>query len=385
MNKIYSNLTPFAVSLLCMIMFACDGFMDVHKKYIEDGEIIYAPKVDSMLFVAGRGRILFNGWFYSSPNVKTVDIYWNSRHDSIIISPPEGGFSSERDSLSVIIQNIREGSYTFDVRTTDNFGHKSLWKSSFGNSYDSVYLSRLSQRRVREQSISDKGGKIIWFSGGDGLMRVEVRYKTVSNDSATVYVPADESETLCENLKAGSKFVYRSLYIPEEHSIDTFATSWTEYATPFSTVYIYDRSDWEVLSVSDETASDGGGKNTLIDNDLDSFWHSQWEGGDAPLPHWAVIDMKSPKKIGRIETYRRKGNDNSKSVRYFVSSSPDAGDASWTEIASGTFSSGDKLTIDIPESVDTRAGRYLKLLLPDSNREPFTSIAEIYLYGIEEE
>ena len=33
----------------------------------------------------------------------------------------------------------------------------------------------------------------------------------------------------------------------------------------------------------------------------------------------------------------------------------------------------------IPESAEQ--GRYLKLLLPDSNNEPSTSVAEIYVYG----
>jgi hypothetical protein len=68
-------------------------------------------------------------------------------------------------------------------------------------------------------------------------------------------------------------------------------------------------------------------------------------------------------------------------VQYFVGDDPDADAATWVKIAEGAFSSGDKLTIDIPESVNTAQGRYLKLLLPDSNRDPFTSIAEVYVYG----
>jgi len=363
---------------LILTALSCDNFMDVHKEYIEGGEIIYAPKVDSVSFVAGKGRLLCNFWLYNSPNVKSVDVYWNSYQDSLIIPvTPSAGL----DSLSVILPNMEEKSYTFDVRTTDNYGHKSLWVTEFGNSYGTTYEATLIQRRVREVTLSDKGGEITWFAGGAGLTRTEVRYPTISGETETVYTSADESVTFCPNAQAGATFDFRSLYIPEDQSIDTFALEWTEAGTPFPSIFEYDRSDWKVIAVSDETASDGGGMNTLLDGDLGTFWHSQWDGGNAPLPHWAIIDMGSAKNIVRIDIYRRQGNTDSKTVRFFVGNNPDPDAGAWIQIGEGEFASGDKLTVEISPSMDTRQGRYLKILLPDSNRDPFTSIAEIYLYG----
>lgn len=138
--------------------------------------------------------------------------------------------------------------------------------------------------------------------------------------------------------------------------------------------------EWTVVAVSDETASDGGGMNTLLDGNYNNWWHSQWSGGNAPLPHWAVIDMKSPKSLVAITTYRRPGNTDTRTVRYFIGDEPDAGAPDWTQIAEGTFESGNSLTI---ETTSSQSGRYLKLLLPDSNRDPFTSIAEIECSGMD--
>jgi hypothetical protein len=366
---ILSALTAFA---------SCDGMMDTHKEFIESGEIIYAPKMDSLTFIAGQGRIYFGFWLYNAPNVKTVDVYWNSRQDSLLIPVSA---SAERDSFFVMLNNMQEQSYTFDVRTTDNFGHKSLWSTDFGNSYGSTYESTIANRRVREVKLSDKGGEVVWFAGGEGLVRVEVRYTTNSGATATVFTSPDESTTLLPNAKGGSTFEYRSLFIPEEESVDTFALAWKTEETAFPTIYLYDRSDWEVLAVSDETASDGGGMHKLLDGDHGTYWHSQWDGGNAPLPHWAVIDMTSSKRIIKIETYRRSGNTDTKTLQYFVGDNPDADAGTWVKIGEGAFTSGNILTIDIPSDVDTAKGRYLKLLLPDSNRDPFISIAEIYLYG----
>jgi hypothetical protein len=376
MKTVYKKLAIAVMALLSL--YSCDNFMDVHKEYIQDGEIIYAPKVDSVEFVAGKGKILFRAWLLNSPNVKSIDLFWNSRTDSVIIpvTPTAGLYGIEQ-----ILPNMPEKAYTFDIRTTDNFGHHSLMTTGFGTSYDSVFLSSLLNRRVKSIEISDKGGTINWFAKGDNLVGTEIRYIDRNNQTKTVLIDADESSIFCPEAKTDSKFSYRSLFTPEAKTIDTFYIKWEEYEDAFPPVYMYDKSEWSVLAVSDQTASDGGGKDVLIDGDLTNWWHSQWDGGNAPLPHWAIIDMTSSKNIVRIETYRRPGNTDAKTAQYFVGNDADPDAVSWVQIAEGVFSSGDKLTIDIPESVNTSQGRYLKLFLPDSNRNPFTSIAEINLYG----
>lgn len=158
MKRIYS-LVAFAVSVL--FFTSCDDFMDVHKEYIEGGEIIYAPKPDSVNFIAGEGRILFNCRTYNAPNVRSVDVYWNDRLDSLII-PVE--LSTGYDSISVILDNMEEKSYTFNIQTTDNFGHKSLFVTSFGTSYGDTYRATLNDRGIKSLSLSDKEGTIEWYS-----------------------------------------------------------------------------------------------------------------------------------------------------------------------------------------------------------------------------
>ena len=378
MKKILKNLIASAI-LLCF-MASCDGLMDFHKDYIKDGETIYAPKVDSMSFIAGKERILFQFWLYNSPNVKTVDIFWNSKTDSLNI-PVSPSFGI--DSLEVVLPNMKEQSYTFDVRTTDNFGHKSLWTTGFGNSYGEFFASSLMERRVRELSLGEDGGVINLFTGIEGLVRTEIRYQKKDGTYAIVSTSRLDNTVDCPGAKSGSTFEYRSLFIPEEASIDTFALAWQESSEIFPSIFLYNRANWSVLSVSDQTASDGGGMHTMLDGDLGSYWHSQWDGGNAPLPHWAIIDMVTAKDFIMIDTYRRPGNTDAKDIEYYVGSEPDAESSTWVKVGSGQYPNHnqDKLTIDIDGSVNTAVGRYLKLVITSSHRDPFTSIAEIYLYG----
>lgn len=375
MNKIYIIILFVSCLFVCS---SCGDFMDVHKAYIEGGEIIYAPKPDTISFVAGRGRILFNCRTYNAPNVKSIDVYWNDGLDSLIVPVTLG---AGYDSISVILDDMPEKSYTFNIRMTDNFGHKSLYVTDFGSSYGDSYQSTLNDRRIKSISLSDKGGAVDWYSAMDGLVRNEVRYTRSDGTKAVVPMANDEYSVVCPDVKPGTSFEYRSLYIPEEQAIDTFSTVWTTYDEIFPEEYKYDPSDWSVLSCSDETASDGGGMTSLIDGDLETYWHSQWEGGEAPLPHWVVIDMQSPKKMSKIEIYRRAGNTDAKSVRVFVNDDSDPAGKGWMQITEGTFGEGDAVQLSIPASVATTKGRYLKILLPDSNRDPFISIAEVYVYG----
>ena len=227
MNKIYKAI----VLVLCVLgVTSCEDFMDIHKDYIEGGEIIYAPKPDTLSFVAGKERIQFNCRTYNAPNVKSIDVYWNDGLDSLIIPVTLG---SGLDSISVVLKNMPEKSYTFNVRMSDNFGHKSLYVTEFGSSYGSSYASTLNDRRIKEVALTDEGGKIDWYSSFEGLVRNEVRYLRNDGTQTVISMKSDEYSVVCPETKPGSAFEYRSLFIPEEQAIDTFATAWTTYEETF--------------------------------------------------------------------------------------------------------------------------------------------------------
>jgi uncharacterized protein YjdB len=147
-------------------------------------------------------------------------------------------------------------------------------------------------------------------------------------------------------------------------------------------LYKCNKTGWSI-EVSDQTASDGGGKNKVIDDDYGNggYWHSKWDGGNVPLPHWAIIDMKERVECARIVTQRRNNGD-TKTLQYFISDSPDVDSETWTKVAEGMYASktaSHTLTLDATEPV---SGRYLKLVLPDSHRDVFIAICEIDVYGL---
>ena len=364
------------VITLLSAFVSCEDMMDKHQEYIEGGEIIYAPKPDSIAFLSGKGRIMFRFWLYNSPNVSTVDIFWNNGADSLIIPVTPG---TGLDSSEVLLNDMPEKSYTFDVRNTDKFGNKSLTATGFGTSYGENYESVLFQRKVKSVVMSGDDGIIRWYSAAEDLQEVQVRYKA-NNGENVVDMPADIDTLLCPNVLKGSSFEYRSFYKPEKDAIDTFVMAWTQYEESFPSIIEFERSEWEVIDYSDQQADDGGGIGTLFDGDFNTYWHSAYSEGAAPLPHWVIIDLKSAKNMSRIETYRA-GNTDANTIQYWTSDDPESDAASWEKIAEGVYSSSeDVLVLNLPESGVT-SKRYLKLVLPDSNRVTYTSISEVFIYG----
>jgi hypothetical protein len=276
--------------------------------------------------------------------------------------------------MMVYVPLTEEKAYTLYVRTTDIFGNHSLGEMGSATSYGAIYESALVNRRIRSALTTGSTTEIQWYGIIDDYVCSEVRYIGVNGEVQTVRVLPNEASTRCPDAKAGSAYEHRSLYVPA-NSIDTFYLEWT----PIAPLVKFDKSSWSVISWSDEQADDGGGAVVLINDNLGDYWQSQWQAPVAQLPHWAIIDMGAPKEIVKIDTYRRRGNTNTKSVWYYVGDAPDPDAASWTKIAEGTYSSGDLLTLQVSESV---SGRYLKIYLPDSNNGQYTSIAEIDVFGM---
>jgi hypothetical protein len=197
-------------------------------------------------------------------------------------------------------------------------------------------------------------------------------------------------------LEQAVKARYVRLYLTKSSNEDGRGTIWEidlyGYEirdAPTPGIFRYDRSDWSIVAFSSN--NEGFEARTLIDNILTTFWRPR-TNPYAPLPHWAVIDIGSPKEIAKIVTYRRQQNAYTRTVQYFIGNNPDPNAAGWVKIGEGVMSEttgdnnsgGEVLTIDIPESMNTAQGRYLKMVLPDTNCsgvDTSGAVAEIYLYG----
>lgn len=167
---------------------------------------------------------------------------------------------------------------------------------------------------------------------------------------------------------------------------------------------VLDRTGWKI-TVSGETASDGGGKNAIIDGKNDTYWHSNWGGdgaaGDAShdLPQFFQVDLGSPQTFRSIMYVPRANLNNGTvySFKVYVSNtafpSTEDGTSAATIVANlneadlkmeGTFDYTDKgsqPTMVWSADQDV-TGQYVLFVITDAkgnNQGKWASCAEFYL------
>lgn len=364
------KLNKYTVLLVASILLcSCDSFMDVHKDFIADGEIMYAPKVDSMAVYSGKDRAKLKLWLYNATFVESVHIYWNSNLDSLVVP---ASFNPGMDSMDIIIPNLKENAYTFDVQTKDTRKVLSLKTTGFGSAYGAAFQSSLSGRSVKSAAVSNGNGEVLWNSADEKLFCTEVKYTRTTGEEVVVRSGQEDTKTICQQANASKGFTHRSLFLPDIMAIDTFYTEWSEN---IKFPVILDRTNWEIIFATTQVSGSYPAK-AMIDGNMNSFWHSDWNVLP-PFPYLIVIDMKENALLSMVDIYRRVGNTDSKSLRIYVSEDNEH----WTACGSFTFG-GPSMICQFEKPV---LGRYVKLEFYESNKtDRSTSIAEVYAIGVKD-
>lgn len=360
MRNIYKTLT----GLTCIFtLLACSDLMDTHKEFIEGGEIIYAPKPDTIYFKAGKNRVQLNYEISKAPNIKEIEVSWNKGEDTKTFPlEVENGASTG----ALYIENLAEHAYTFEVRLVDNFGHSSLKISGFGRSYGDIYQSSLQLRTVDALKATDEGGIIEWMPASSGLLYNEVKYINNQGEEKTIQSDADDSQLILPDFQSGKGVQYRSVYIPEENCVDAFYTEWRnseEDGLIFPHIYScteegIDRSQWNILLCESVQEGDGQGVPGILDGDRNTFWHSGYDNNRVDCPYAIIFDMKESLWIGKIGLMQRNGGYNYRltGVDFYVSDDEayarNKEDNHWTLLLrTNPQRSDDMQWFDIPEAM----------------------------------
>ena len=113
------------------------------------------------------------------------------------------------------------------------------------------------------------------------------------------------------------------------------------------------KSTWNITANSEELVGEGavnGRARAAIDGDLNTFWHSQWQGASPPYPHWLNFDMGQAYYIDKIGLAPRQNNGNG-FIKFKWEASMDG--TNWTTM-------GDNLVFD----PNKRDGTFQDYLIP---------------------
>lgn len=97
---------------------------------------------------------------------------------------------------------------------------------------------------------------------------------------------------------------------------------------------LLDKKGWTVIEKSsEETSGEGtnGRAQQIVDGDDNTYWHPQWRGGSATLPHTIVVDMQTVNSVGGFQF--KMGDDPTRYIKaYDIYGSTD--NSNWTLLCS---------------------------------------------------
>ncbi|WP_158640551.1 DUF4998 domain-containing protein [Anseongella ginsenosidimutans] len=276
---------------------ACSEMDDTYDDFLEGGEIIYVQGADSLRIHPGYNRIQLSWLALSDPTVTKAKIYWNNRRDSLEIPVQK---TAGVDTMNVMIENLEERIYSFEIYTYDNEGHSSVptvgTGESFGDKYKNSLLPRLTMSALYAEETDTL--EIIWGPVDPTAIAAELAYTDTLGNPRILVLPTeqtgDDTTWITDyDHSAEGRFRLRSVYLPHPMSIDTFYTEAKDikvYGPPTP----FDRTGWVA------TASSYDGRNGRTDrlpgatldgvNTTGSIWVNQISP-QTEYPHWIAVDM----------------------------------------------------------------------------------------------
>lgn len=208
----------FASSIL---IYSCSKMDGTYDQFLKQGENIYLGRVDSAKVFTGKKRVKFRYWS-SDPKSTELMVYWSSRGDSFQISVPS---KLKSDSAEFIVPNLPEGILSFElVMMNKNLPYKSMPFNISNRVYGDQFQASLIDRfiKTKQYDLLTKKLNIAWYGTIQNAIGCELVYTGLNGIKMLEIVPSGESTTIIEGVEGDLK--YRTVYLPEPLSIDTFYT-----------------------------------------------------------------------------------------------------------------------------------------------------------------
>lgn len=286
------------ITSIYMILLSCSDMNDVHDMYLEDGEILYIGRVDSAKVLAGNERFILRYWI-TDPRAKELTIYWNEKQSSLVVPIPE---HQPSDSIEVLVGDVTpipEGSYTFQLVSSDNEGLTSVDFNQIGNVYGSQFESTLVQRFVDETIYEADSNRLTVTWGDPSSIRdigVEVTYFEGEEQKVLKVEDASGLQAVLDNYSVEKGCSFRTMYLPEPDAIDTFYTE-------SSSIEIIQNIALDKPTATSSYLREGFEGSNAVDGVISSA--SRWITlADEGMEHWLEIDLGGEYNLVSFTVYK---------------------------------------------------------------------------------
>ncbi|GHE39480.1 discoidin domain-containing protein [Sphingobacterium griseoflavum] len=218
-------------------------------------------------------------------------------------------------------------------------------------------------------------GNVQWTNDINEPVTVKIDYIVGGEERSIVVENTDRSEVLSFHVAGEMTPVKMSITGKEGYSLVVQETIATEMP----------KSAWtaQVSSVETAEGAANGRAISLIDDNINTFWHSTWSSGNNPVfPHWFSIDFGSEKVLSQIGMIRRHNNTGGGFSTFHIEISNNGSD--WIAVEQNlTFISNDSPAAWQDYAIVPVKTRFVRIMIvaPRVSTVTNTHLAEFRAFG----
>ena len=273
------------------IYISCSDMDSIHDEYL-NGEIIYAGKLDTLKIRPGYYRAQLEGYtqFLGTSNQITIEY-----EEQIISYPIEDNLS---DIYSVIIEDLDEGSYEFNVYTQDPNGNLSISQTVAGSVIGDEFISDQNPREVLDYSFEPDGNYVNFYGNAESefVIYTLIDYENEENETIRDTLFYEDNRVKLINLKPLGSMITTSVIQSGLFGIDSIALDPLEYTLPDLPYTEINKNFITLVNMPSDNPGTYNGADPnqyLFDGDGSTEANSfnTYHSGPNSIPHHFTVDL----------------------------------------------------------------------------------------------
>ena len=283
--------------------YSCGDMESIHEDYLQ-GEQVYAGKLDTLKIRPGYYRAQLEGQTQFLGNSNQIIIEYDEQTDVYEINPE----NIENGIYTMILPNLDEKSYEFNVTTQDDLGNLSVSQIVAGSVVGDIFVSDQDPREIDNFTFEDDGTYANFFGNAqsENVIFTIIDYENESDGISKDTLFYSDSRLKIEQYKPLGNLQTTSVIQSGIDGIDSIALTSLNYTMPDLPYSILDKNYIRLINMPSDNP---GTYNNANPNEYLFDGNANWNGNDMftynsgpnSIPHHFTIDLGVNTVLRRVD------------------------------------------------------------------------------------